>query len=857
MRKLLQDLAPGQQYAVQFRSYDGDGYSDWSQILYFETTSDTIAPGPIENLHWNVVGGTFVASWDKVVLDENGGYLSDFRDYQVTISDSLTDIVYYQTSESFSFTPDENQAKFGSIRSTLTITVEARDHTGNLGTAATATATDPIPPQPSDPIVSTYLGQIAVEWNGKSKTGLNMPYNFARLEIHVSTTSGFTPSASTLNDRLYSKGKILLSNLAFGTTYYIRFVALSTLADTIDSPTGVSPPSVQASGVSARISGLDIQNGTISTDQINFVDQLGGPKAFYQTTAPTTGMKTNDIWYDKDDGYKPYKYNGTTWVVDPDIGFVSGTRIVAGTITSDQIGTNKIITAAANIGTAVIDGASIISLDAAKITVGVLKSGNNVTFGGVSRPAWQIDLSGIATFSSANILGELVIGNAADTAANNAQFVLKSHNYLPAQPDGSGGAGWAIKGDGNVEFNSGVFRGSLGAVSITGGTITGGTISTATLSAVTITGVNTLSGATLTGGTIQTAASGSRVVQDSTGVKIWNGSTNTINLSTSGMAIITGLYKSAYSGQRVEINSTFSRPGSFGPGSIYSGMRIYGASESHFGEIGVGDDGNFYTLQMISPLAGANNGAFLRLKGSGVSGEYDWAHLHSSRRVNISCIGNTTIQGNTGVSITYGSTSNIQVGATIGVWSNSTLELSAGGGATIMMYHSQGSLRVQGNNGGSPSLAFAEGGAVQLQMKATTPAGQLLGLSVINAQDSDYVGIRAGGFVQSSDVSLKTAIAPVESSSALLEIVGTQVYDYNLISDDRTPSNGRRNRGIIAQEAPESVRHRGMKNAENSERLEGVDLYAMAATSWGAIKALYDTIEMLKQRITELENPTP
>lgn len=40
----------------------------------------------------------------------------------------------------------------------------------------------------------------------------------------------------------------------------------------------------------------------------------GKTKAYYQATAPTTGMTEGDIWFDTDDGNKQYYYNGTAWV---------------------------------------------------------------------------------------------------------------------------------------------------------------------------------------------------------------------------------------------------------------------------------------------------------------------------------------------------------------------------------------------------------------------------------------------------------------------------------------------------------------------------------------------------------------
>lgn len=45
-------------------------------------------------------------------------------------------------------------------------------------------------------------------------------------------------------------------------------------------------------------------------------------RVFYQTTAPTSDanytLKINDLWFDTDDGYKPYRWNGSAWVETTD-----------------------------------------------------------------------------------------------------------------------------------------------------------------------------------------------------------------------------------------------------------------------------------------------------------------------------------------------------------------------------------------------------------------------------------------------------------------------------------------------------------------------------------------------------------
>ncbi|MGL4210659.1 MAG: hypothetical protein ACRCRT_03840, partial [Cetobacterium somerae] len=43
-------------------------------------------------------------------------------------------------------------------------------------------------------------------------------------------------------------------------------------------------------------------------------EALGNSKIYYSPTAPISGMKQNDLWYDTDDGNHPYVFNGSIWV---------------------------------------------------------------------------------------------------------------------------------------------------------------------------------------------------------------------------------------------------------------------------------------------------------------------------------------------------------------------------------------------------------------------------------------------------------------------------------------------------------------------------------------------------------------
>jgi len=46
----------------------------------------------------------------------------------------------------------------------------------------------------------------------------------------------------------------------------------------------------------------------------------GKIESFFQTTEPTTGMSFGDLWFDTDDGNKPYRWSGSAWVDNQDAG---------------------------------------------------------------------------------------------------------------------------------------------------------------------------------------------------------------------------------------------------------------------------------------------------------------------------------------------------------------------------------------------------------------------------------------------------------------------------------------------------------------------------------------------------------
>jgi hypothetical protein len=78
----------------------------------------------------------------------------------------------------------------------------------------------------------------------------------------------------------------------------------------------------------------------------------GKNAVFYQTTAPsTTGRKVGDLWFDTDDGHKPYYWNGTAWTA----AVFGGSALGADSVTTTQLA-NGSVDAAAIINGAVVSG---------------------------------------------------------------------------------------------------------------------------------------------------------------------------------------------------------------------------------------------------------------------------------------------------------------------------------------------------------------------------------------------------------------------------------------------------------------------------------------------------------------------
>lgn len=157
------------------------------------------------------------------------------------------------------------------------VQVAAVDTTGHVSAYTpvaqiTAAPDQTAPNAPSDPTVSSYLGQLRISWDGKDNTGAAMPPDFALVEVHVSATSGFTPDSSpgsaTLVSELSTAG-VAYATAPYGATRYVKLVA-------VDNSQNRSAPSNQVSGSTVQVADGDIQAlsvgkltaGTMSADVV-------------------------------------------------------------------------------------------------------------------------------------------------------------------------------------------------------------------------------------------------------------------------------------------------------------------------------------------------------------------------------------------------------------------------------------------------------------------------------------------------------------------------------------------------------------------------------------------------------------
>ena len=242
---------------------------------------------------------------------------------------------------------------------------------------------DPIAPTPvaflppSTPTVAGTVQGIRVTWDGNNNAAEAYPPD-AFVEVHVSTTSGFTPSSSTLRGRLLGPGMFSVFGLVAGTTYYARLVGVDAYGNT-------TSPSTQASSTTGLTTTGDYGTATIDAGAVSFnARTIGGITTTVGGTQPSSPV-TGDIWLDSSSGAIIHKrWNGSSWVTQAwgsdsiSAGAVTATQIAAGAITAGAIAAGSITTAKLDASAVTADKIAAGAITATKLSADAI-DGKTIT----------------------------------------------------------------------------------------------------------------------------------------------------------------------------------------------------------------------------------------------------------------------------------------------------------------------------------------------------------------------------------------------------------------------------------------------------------------------------------------------
>jgi hypothetical protein len=167
------------------------------------------------------------------------------------------------------------------------------------GTVATVNVQGNPPPAPSNPAVAPVINGLQVTWDGNMTGDAQKLSDFALVEVHCSTESGFTPSGATLAGALPSAGGFTVTGLESDTDYYIVLVTYNQAGvPSVPTPqvegttgtvvSGIPPGSITASMIAAGIVIAGIIDGTTVNAETYTAYGTQGEVLVY-AGIPTTG----------------------------------------------------------------------------------------------------------------------------------------------------------------------------------------------------------------------------------------------------------------------------------------------------------------------------------------------------------------------------------------------------------------------------------------------------------------------------------------------------------------------------------------------------------------------------------------
>lgn len=298
---------------------------------------------------------------------------------------------------------------------------------GDVGNIPSKEISDGDPPTSSPDVdgVTNGVGFLVARW-----THISNPDGQV-YEVHISTTTDFTPDANTLLGETYGNTFFVRSqgagagfaDLAYGTTYYIKIWAK-------DNDGYAPSPGLQGSGFTVRVTGVDITD-----DSVTATHMVAG------TITAASGIIADAAI-------------GTAKIQDAAINNAKIASLAVGTaeIQDLAVGTAKIANAAistAKIGNLQVTNAKINDLNVNKLTAGSLQVGSYIrsTSYSAGSSGWEIKADGSVEFNNAVIRGVVDMRNSvgdgiyiSDANTSMIQFYASGgSNYARIEYDNSTG----------------------------------------------------------------------------------------------------------------------------------------------------------------------------------------------------------------------------------------------------------------------------------------------------------------------------------------------------------------------------------------------------------------------------------
>ena len=607
----VSDLEANQSYPIQFRWKYSDGtFSPWSAVRVVTTPGES-SPNTPRFVATNVdvtTPGFLKITWDGTSDDNTA--LTDIDRVDVYISGAP--FVGNVVAATFKAAGTQSIAVPGGTYQIVLYAVSKLGKLSPVSAAVTKTVlgiSNPLaaPENPNVPTITAGLASVIVSWNGKQADGTSdfSAGAFASAKVYIGTSAGFVPSdnnwvhslnfANGTNQVSIGVGtvidKTLGTKLQYGVPYYVKIKTVNAAVPPVETATAVAsnPTNVTVDKVAAS----EIVTGTLEAGAYITAGISGGARAVlsgsseplviygsngttklleFSSTNPATltvnggGTFTGDLSAGsgtsifKSDSYGIYLGNATESLAPFSVSRNGILRAQAGTIGGWTLGGTFLQNAG-------LTQTPTIKIDTTGIIVGATSSAYiDITSSGITHRNSNGTASGKFTLST----------GASASLTINGTFTIDGSSTIDGTAASTVKAG-AASGTSALQDGNGITKNGSNQIS-------------------TILMNNA-------GISISTAASGSRLELNNSGLKLWNGPTNTVNLdSSTGNASFTGT-----------ITSTAGNIAGFSmdsDGLINSGstLRLFA------GTTGIN---NVYSIYTTKPI---RIGQFVQIQGTGFAG---------------------------------------------------------------------------------------------------------------------------------------------------------------------------------------------------------------------------------------------